>query len=77
MAENKDIRQDETQDLKAAVSLKDAQVVRFEMDICTDDVCYRIRASNGKLVVEPGGMEMAEIEPEAEPEQKVESKEQG
>lgn len=75
MAENQDMKHDETSDLKSAVSLKDAQVVRFEMDICTDNVCYRIKASDGKLVVEPAELETAETEAEAE--EQVESEQEG
>jgi hypothetical protein len=58
MAENKGIRHGKTPDVRADVSLKDAHVVRFEMDICTDDVCYHITASDGKLEVEPKEVEV-------------------
>lgn len=66
MAENKDMRHDEKLDFKDVVSLKDAQVVRFEMDICTENVCYRIKASDGKLIVEPAEPKTAEADIEAE-----------
>lgn len=74
MAENEDTRHDETPDLKDVVALKDAEVIRFEMEICTDDVCYLIKASDGKLVVEPAEPEIAEKE--GEPGQDLETKEE-